>query len=34
VPYTSTGTTDWTKLAGMTDSICCDKDNPASNCET
>jgi len=34
VPATSSGTTDWTKLAGYTDSICCDKDNPASNCAT
>ena len=25
---------DWTKLAGFTDSICCTKDNPSSNCET
>ena len=34
VPYTSSGPTDWTKLAGFTDSICCTKDNPSSNCET
>ena len=34
VPYTSSGPTDWTKLAGFTDSICCTKDNPLSNCET
>ena len=34
MPYTSSGPTDWTKLAGFTDSICCTKDNPSSNCET
>lgn len=34
VPSTSTGTTDWTKLAGFSDSICCAKDTPNANCET
>jgi len=34
VPSSSTGTTDWTRLAGMTDSICCSKDTDYANCET
>ena len=34
MPFTSSGPTDWTKLAGFTDSICCEKDNPLSNCGT
>ena len=32
VPASSTGTSDWTKLSGSTDSICCSEDTPTANC--
>ena len=30
----SSSTTPWTKIAGMSDSICCSVDTPTSNCGT
>ena len=30
----SVNSSPWTKKAGYTDSICCNKDNPVSNCGT
>ena len=30
----ASSTTPWTKLAGMSDSICCSEDTPTSNCGT